>query len=69
MHQAEGNYAVELENRSVGTFSIDPAAQPAPDDNVIAAQMLFLAETVSTFSSRRQNTHANSSRGESHSLS
>jgi hypothetical protein len=68
-HQAEGNYAVEFENGSVGTISIDPASHPAPDEDLTAAQMVLSAETVSPSSSWRQNTQANSSSGESHSLS
>jgi hypothetical protein len=52
MHQAEGNFALELENRSIDTISADPAAQPA-DDDVIAARLLLTAETVSTSSSGR----------------
>jgi hypothetical protein len=64
-HQNEGNYALELENRSVGTFAVDPAAQPAEDD-VLAAKLLLAVETVSTSSSGCQNPQVNSSRGESH---
>jgi hypothetical protein len=64
MHQAEGNYGVELENGSVGTFSIVTGAQSASDDNVVAAKLLLAAGMVSTSSSR-----ANSPRGESHALS
>jgi hypothetical protein len=69
MHQAEGNYAGELESGSVGTFSTVTGAQSASEDDVIAARQLFVAETVSTSSSGHQNPHANSSRGESRALS
>ena len=69
MHQAAGNYAVELESGSVGTFSTVTGALSALDDDVIAAQQLFVAETVSTSSSGLQNSQANSSRGESHARS
>jgi hypothetical protein len=68
MHQAEGNDAVGLEIRSVGTFSI-ASAQSASEDNVIAARQLLAAEPISTSSSECQNSQANSSRGESHALS
>jgi hypothetical protein len=37
MHQAEGNYAGELESGSVGTFSTVTVAQSASEDDVIAA--------------------------------
>jgi hypothetical protein len=37
MHQAEGNYAGELESGSVGTFSTVTGAQSASEDDVIAA--------------------------------
>jgi hypothetical protein len=68
MHQAEGNDAVGLEIRSVGTFSI-ASAQSASEDNVIAARQLLAAEPISTSLSECQNSQANSSRGESHALS
>ena len=68
MHQAEGNYAVELESGSVGTYSTVTGARSAAEDDVIAAQQLLVAETVSTSSSERQNPQANSSRRESHAL-
>jgi hypothetical protein len=63
-HQAEVNYAVELENRSVGTFSTVTGAQSASEDNVVAAKLLLAAEMVSTSSSG-----VNPPRGESHTLS
>jgi hypothetical protein len=63
-HQAEVNYAVELENRSVGTFSTVTGAQSASEDNVVAAKLLLAAEMVSTSSSG-----VNPPRGESHALS
>jgi hypothetical protein len=69
MHQAEGNYAVELESGSVGTYSTVTGARSAAEDDVIAARQLLVAETVSTSSSERQNPQANSSRRESHALS
>jgi hypothetical protein len=68
MHQAEGNHAVELESRSLGTFSSGTGAQPANDD-VIGGGLDVTAEVIFTSSSKRQNRQANSSRGESHALS
>jgi hypothetical protein len=70
MRRAEGNYAVEMDIGSIGTFLTDnTGAQSASEDDVHAAQQLLVAETVSTSSSGRQNPQANSSRGDSHALS